>query len=130
MPTYEYRCTECGNRIEVMQRMSDAPLTLCPACQKDGLTRVVSGGVGVLYKGEGWYVTDYSKKSSGGKDTPSTSSSSGTSTSSGSAPKKTSSGSGTSSTESPTPAGSSSSGSSTSSSSSSESSAPAPKTGT
>lgn len=70
MPTYEYRCTECGNRLEAMQRMSDAPLTTCPACHKEGLKRVVSGGAGVLYKGEGWYVTDYSKKSSGGKDIP------------------------------------------------------------
>lgn len=70
MPTYEYRCTECGERTEAFQRMSDVPLTLCPACHKEGLQRLVSGGAGVLYKGEGWYVTDYSKKSSGGKDTP------------------------------------------------------------
>jgi predicted nucleic acid-binding Zn ribbon protein len=48
--------------------MTDAPLTTCPSCQKEGLQRLVSGGAGVLYKGEGWYVTDYSKKSSGGKD--------------------------------------------------------------
>ena len=70
MPTYEYRCTECGERTEAFQRMSDAPLKLCPACHKEGLQRLVSGGAGVLYKGEGWYVTDYSKKSSGGKDAP------------------------------------------------------------
>jgi putative FmdB family regulatory protein len=87
MPTYEYRCTECGNQIEAFQRMSDAPLTTCPNCQKEALKRLVSGGAGVLYKGEGWYVTDYSKKSTGGKDAPSTStspSSSSTSTTSGS----------------------------------------------
>lgn len=70
MPTYEYRCTECGQLIEAFQRMSDAPLTTCPSCQKEGLKRLVSGGAGVLYKGEGWYVTDYSKTSTGGKDTP------------------------------------------------------------
>jgi predicted nucleic acid-binding Zn ribbon protein len=40
----------------------------CPFCGKNGLERIVSGGAGVIYKGEGWYVTDYSKKSSGGKD--------------------------------------------------------------
>lgn len=48
--------------------MSDPPLVKCPFCGKDELERVVSGGAGVIYKGEGWYVTDYSKKSSGGKD--------------------------------------------------------------
>jgi len=48
--------------------MSDAPLVKCPYCEHDTLERVVSGGAGVIYKGEGWYVTDYSKKSSGGKD--------------------------------------------------------------
>jgi predicted nucleic acid-binding Zn ribbon protein len=50
--------------------MSDAPLVKCPHCGKEGLERIVSGGAGVIYKGEGWYVTDYSKKSSGGKEPP------------------------------------------------------------
>lgn len=56
--------------------MSESSLTKCPNCGKDTFERIVTGGAGVLYKGEGWYVTDYSKKSSGGKDktsTPSTS---------------------------------------------------------
>lgn len=48
--------------------MSEAPLVKCPYCGKEGLERIVSGGAGVIYKGEGWYVTDYSKKSSGGKE--------------------------------------------------------------
>ena len=68
MPTYEYRCQYCHELVEAVQRMSDPSLTHCPHCGKEGLTRVVSGGAGVLYKGEGWYVTDYSKKSSGGKE--------------------------------------------------------------
>ena len=68
MPTYEYRCTFCHQISDAFQRMSDAPLVKCPHCGKDGLERVVSGGAGVIYKGEGWYVTDYSKKSSGGKE--------------------------------------------------------------
>ena len=71
MPTYEYRCQFCHEYTEAFQKMSDAPLTKCPHCDKEGLQRVVSGGAGVIYKGEGWYVTDYSKKSSGGKETPS-----------------------------------------------------------
>ncbi len=53
---------------DAFQRMSDAPLLTCPHCGKDGLERIVSGGAGVIYKGEGWYVTDYSKRSSGGKE--------------------------------------------------------------
>ena len=71
MPTYEYRCSNCGHFLEAFQRMSDAPLTRCPNCDKEELKRLVSGGAGVIYRGEGWYVTDYSKKSSGGKDQPS-----------------------------------------------------------
>jgi putative FmdB family regulatory protein len=68
MPTYEYRCRYCHELVEAFQRMSDAPLIHCPHCNKEGLERIVSGGAGVIYKGEGWYVTDYSKKSSGGKE--------------------------------------------------------------
>ncbi len=48
--------------------MTEEPLRKCPNCGLDTLVRVVTGGAGVLYKGEGWYVTDYSHKSSGGKD--------------------------------------------------------------
>ena len=68
MPTYEYRCHFCHRVSDAFQRMSDAPLVKCPHCGKEGLERIVSGGAGVIYKGEGWYVTDYSKKSSGGKE--------------------------------------------------------------
>lgn len=68
MPTYEYRCRFCHRVSDAFQRMSDAPLVKCPYCSKEGLERIVSGGAGVIYKGEGWYVTDYSKKSSGGKE--------------------------------------------------------------
>ena len=68
MPTYEYRCSNCGAEIEVFQKMSDAPVTHCEKCGNETLKRIVSGGAGVIYKGEGWYVTDYSKKSSGGKE--------------------------------------------------------------
>jgi putative FmdB family regulatory protein len=70
MPTYDYRCQFCHEHTEAFQKMSDAPLVTCPHCGKEGLQRVVTGGAGVIYKGEGWYVTDYSKKSSGGKDEP------------------------------------------------------------
>jgi putative FmdB family regulatory protein len=68
MPNYDYQCTSCGFVEEISQRMTDAPITKCPNCGKETFMRVITGGAGVLYKGEGWYVTDYSKKSSGGKD--------------------------------------------------------------
>ncbi|MBN8568159.1 MAG: zinc ribbon domain-containing protein [Ignavibacteria bacterium] len=64
MPTYEYRCGNCGNEIEVMQSMKDAPLTKCPKCGKDTLKKMVSGGAGLIFKGSGFYLTDYKKSSS------------------------------------------------------------------
>lgn len=73
MPNYDYRCNSCGHVEEIFQRMSDAALSICTSCGKQTFERIVTGGAGVLYKGEGWYVTDYSMKSSGGKETASAS---------------------------------------------------------
>jgi putative FmdB family regulatory protein len=56
MPTYKYRCKECGHEFEVRQRMSDNPLTECPVCS--GPVRRVVGSVGIVFKGSGFYVTD------------------------------------------------------------------------
>jgi putative FmdB family regulatory protein len=56
MPTYEYACTECGNRIEVVQSISDAPLTTCTVC--GGQLRKVFSPVGIVFKGSGFYRTD------------------------------------------------------------------------
>ncbi|MDR1079150.1 MAG: hypothetical protein LBL55_10965 [Propionibacteriaceae bacterium] len=56
MPTYQYRCTECGADLEVVQRMTDAALTVCPTCQ--GALRKIFSPVGVLFKGSGFYATD------------------------------------------------------------------------
>ncbi|HET9135414.1 MAG TPA: FmdB family zinc ribbon protein [Candidatus Kapabacteria bacterium] len=69
MPNYDYRCDNCGFEQEIFQRISEDAITTCPNCGMETFQRVVTGGAGVLYKGEGWYVTDYSKKSSGGKET-------------------------------------------------------------
>src|SRR5438874_2051697 len=68
MPNYDYHCSNCGYTEEINQRISEAPLTKCPNCGKETFRRAITGGAGVIYKGEGWYVTDYSKKSSGGKE--------------------------------------------------------------
>ncbi len=58
MPTYEYRCLDCGREFDVFQRMSDPPGAPCPDCGR-GAERLISGGAGVLFKGEGFYITDY-----------------------------------------------------------------------
>jgi putative FmdB family regulatory protein len=57
MPTYEYRCPE-GHEFEVFQKMSDPPVAACPTCGEDAERRL-SGGAGLLFKGSGFYITDY-----------------------------------------------------------------------
>lgn len=56
MPTYQYACTACGERLEVVQKFTDDPLTDCPACT--GRLRKVFSAVGVVFKGSGFYRTD------------------------------------------------------------------------
>ena len=56
MPTYQYTCTECGEPLEAVQKFSDAPLTVCPAC--GGRLRKVFSAVGIVFKGSGFYRTD------------------------------------------------------------------------
>ncbi|APZ43400.1 FmdB family zinc ribbon protein [Acidihalobacter ferrooxydans] len=60
MPIYEYRCESCGHEMEAMQRMSDAPLTECPACGKPTLKKQISAA-GFRLAGGGWYETDFKK---------------------------------------------------------------------
>jgi putative FmdB family regulatory protein len=59
MPTYQYRCTECGHDLEAVQKFSDAALTECPSC--GGQLRKVYNAVGVVFKGSGFYRTDSRK---------------------------------------------------------------------
>lgn len=74
MPTYEYRCHDCGRDFDLFQRMSDKPGATCPDCGARA-ERLISGGAGLLFKGEGFYITDYrseayresAKKESGGE---------------------------------------------------------------
>lgn len=61
MPTYQYACTACDERLEAVQSFTDAPLTACPAC--DGALRKVFSAVGVVFKGSGFYKTDSRAKS-------------------------------------------------------------------
>lgn len=61
MPTYDYQCEACGHEFEHFQSMSDRRLSRCPKCRKARLVRKVGGGGGVIFKGSGFYATDYRK---------------------------------------------------------------------
>jgi putative FmdB family regulatory protein len=89
MPTYGYQCKSCSHEFEEFQRISDPPLVICPSCQKHSLIRIIAGGAGLVFKGSGFYLTDYKKQNS----SPSGSSGSGKSTASGSGGSSESSGS-------------------------------------
>ena len=68
MPTYDYMCNECKKTFEYFQPMSADPLTDCPECKKDSLRRVISGGTGLIFKGSGYYLTDYKNKKNESSD--------------------------------------------------------------
>jgi putative FmdB family regulatory protein len=75
MPTYEYECQKCGHRFEEFQSMKDKPLSKCPEC-KGKVKRLIGAGAGLIFKGSGFYITDYrsssysesKKKDAGGGD--------------------------------------------------------------
>ena len=62
MPTYDYICNDCEKMYEYFQSMSDAPIKECPECKNNSLRRVISGGTGLIFKGSGYYLTDYKNK--------------------------------------------------------------------
>jgi putative FmdB family regulatory protein len=64
MPTYEYECTKCKKTFKVFQRMSDKPFAACPHC-KGKVRRLIGAGAGLIFKGSGFYSTDYRKGSPG-----------------------------------------------------------------
>ena len=61
MPTYEYECTHCGHHFEISQKMTAERLDKCPKC-KHKLRRLIGSGAGIIFKGPGFYATDYRKK--------------------------------------------------------------------
>ena len=63
MPTYEYQCDACDHNFDEFQSMSEAPLTKCPKCGKKKLRRVFGAGAAVIFKGSGFYQTDYRSES-------------------------------------------------------------------
>lgn len=69
MPTYEYECIECSHRFEAFQKITEKPLNDCPECA-GRVRRLISSGCGLIFKGSGFYITDYKKSSSSGKPGP------------------------------------------------------------
>lgn len=63
MPTYEYECESCGHRLEAYQSIKAKPLKTCPACEAEGLVRLIGTGGGIIFKGSGFYQTDYRSES-------------------------------------------------------------------
>jgi putative FmdB family regulatory protein len=59
MPTYDYQCEACGNRFEKFQSITAAPIRKCPKCGKSKVKRLISAGAGLIFKGSGFYITDY-----------------------------------------------------------------------
>jgi len=80
MPTYEYACDSCGHEFEEFQSITAKPLRKCPACKTPALRRLIGTGAGIIFKGSGFYQTDYrsdSYKKAAEKDTGGTSAKSG-----------------------------------------------------
>ena len=61
MPTYDYRCEACGHTFDAFQKMSDPLLVECPACGAPKLRRLIGSGAGIIFKGSGFYETDYKR---------------------------------------------------------------------
>lgn len=59
MPTYDYRCNACGHEFEEFQSITASPLRKCPDCGKSALRRLIGTGAGIIFKGSGFYETDY-----------------------------------------------------------------------
>ena len=60
MPTYNYKCNDCEHQFSEFQKMSDDPVKDCPQCEGE-VRRIISGGSGMIFKGTGFYLTDYGK---------------------------------------------------------------------
>ena len=67
MPTYDYKCDSCEHEFELFQQMSANPIRKCPDCGQRKVRRLIGMGAGVIFKGSGFYETDYKRKKSGGQ---------------------------------------------------------------
>ena len=92
MPTYEYKCNNCGHKFEKFHSITSPAIRKCPECGKNAVERLISAGGGLIFKGSGFYITDYRSdnyKAGAKKDAPATASSGGDSKSSSSETKST-----------------------------------------
>lgn len=64
MPTYDYKCESCGKVFEVFHGMTEEPKVVCESCNSEDTKKQISSGAGIIYKGSGFYTTDYKKKES------------------------------------------------------------------
>ena len=62
MPTYDYLCRSCGHRFEMFHSIMAEPIRECPVCKQKKVTRLLTGGAGLIFKGSGFYITDYKNK--------------------------------------------------------------------
>ena len=92
MPTYEYKCDACGVEFERFQSIKAAPVKVCPECKKAKVRRLISSGAGLIFKGSGFYITDY--RSDGYKKAAQSDSGTSTTASSGSTSTASSGGNG------------------------------------
>jgi putative FmdB family regulatory protein len=67
MPTYDYKCENCGHTFETFQSIKADPLTKCPSCGEEKLKRLIGAGAGLIFKGSGFYLTDYKNTGSSSK---------------------------------------------------------------
>ncbi len=65
MPTYDYKCPDCGHTFEAFQSISAKPIKVCPECGKRKVKRLIGAGGGLIFKGSGFYLTDYARKGEG-----------------------------------------------------------------
>ncbi|MBI5701164.1 zinc ribbon domain-containing protein [Candidatus Saganbacteria bacterium] len=68
MPTYDYKCEQCGHIFEIVQRITEEPLKFCPECK--GIIKRLISAAGIVFKGSGFHVTDYAKKDPKSSDPP------------------------------------------------------------
>jgi len=68
MPTYEYECQECGHRFDLFQNITAKPKQKCPKCKKNALKKLISAGAGIIFKGSGFYETDYKRPANNQKE--------------------------------------------------------------
>ncbi len=66
MPTYDYRCDACSHEFEAFQSITDGAMRKCPKCRKPKLRRLIGAGAGIIFKGSGFYETDYKRSRAGG----------------------------------------------------------------